>query len=350
MKICFSVQDLSLGGSNTVVHDIIMNWNGDDELYLVSFFNNFDERYKDLLNLQNLHIVFLGKKGTIDFKFLISLKKTINQIKPDIISSHLTCTFYLKLIGIQKGCTLYHTIHSEPVRDLPFIYRLFLRSSIKKGKIRLIGCCKYIANNAMKLYKTQCLCINNGIDQERTTSSNKEHDKTVFLFVGRLDPIKNVSKLIDGFNSAKSNNTKLIVCGFGHEEENIINQINKSPKKENITYTGKVNNVEELYLQSDVICLISEREGLPMTILEGLKYGLAFLVTDVGGICSAVTNMENGIVLENLSVASIASAMDTLTGNPLLLNQFKSNSLQQTCKFDAINTAKSYRDLFYENR
>lgn len=337
MKICFVNQDMSLGGSATVVHDLILNWpNDDDRLFLICFFDNFDERYKDLDKIVNLKIIKLHKQGTIDFKFLSRLKKTLIQLDPDVISSHLTTTFYLKIIGAHNKCTIYHTIHSEPSKDLPLAYRLFVKKAIRRGKIKLIGVCNYISEKAAALYKTNCITIRNelGIDVKKSV----EHSTVNFLFVGRLVGLKNVDKIILAFNEISNLNTTLTIIGYGGRSEEIkkLCQSNK-----NINFVGKTNDVGMYLASSDVLCLVSDREGLPITVLEGLKYGLAFIASDVGGIPDVVKNNENGILIEDISVDNIKKAMEVMLSNDLL-EKYKAKSKSMSLFVDPKNMAFEY--------
>ena len=345
MRVCFVNQDMSLGGSATVVHDIIFNWpEKNDELFLVVFYDLFSERYKDLFDKKNLKIYILNRKSTFDIFFLSRLKKTLKLIKPDIINSHLTTTFYLKLVGATKNNRIYHTIHSEPCFDLPKIYRLFLKKDIKLGKIRLIGCCDYISKKASDLYNTNCLTITNGI-----TSSNEfvECDGFVkFLFVGRLCDVKNIKEIIQSFNNIKKENFVFNICGFGSKkyQDKILDLISKSKNSSRMRFLGRTENVNEVYKKSDVLILASKREGLPITILEGLSFGLAFIVTDVGGVSEYVKNGINGILIEPDRLEKLPLAIDTMLENIDQIKYFQLNSQKIVSTWNAYAMAKKYKE------
>lgn len=334
---------MSLGGSSTIVHDIIKKWNSLDDIFLICFFGNYDERYSDIKSMGNVSVIMLGKTKTIDLPFLKRLKKIIKTIKPDVISSHLTCTFYLKLIGAQKKCKIFHTIHSEPSLDLPLIYRIILRKDIAKKRIILIGCCEYISKKARKLYKADCLTINNGfsIDEEVFI---KTTDEPIFLFVGRFDKIKNVPKIIQAFESMENKNSKLYICGYGSEEAIVLDCINKSRRKNKISFLGKVHDVKSLYKQCDVLCLISDREGLPVTVLEAINYGLSFIVTDVGGINEYVKDNYNGYFVNKDDIIDIACHMDYIVKKDIL-ERFSRNSILMKENISAKVMSDKYQKL-----
>lgn len=346
MKICFCNQDMSIGGSSTVIFEIIKNWpSTNDQLFLLLFFNNFDERYSLLKSITNLNIFFLKKTHTFDIPFLVRLKKKLKEISPDVISSHLTCTFYLSILRIYKNCDFYHTVHSIPNKDLPYLYRVFLKKRFLNKQIQLIGCCDFISKETSKLYKTSCFTINNGISLLNINLPAKtEKIFCSFLYVGRLVKMKNVEVIISAFKKVKNNNAKLIVCGTGPEKDNILELIGTDNR---ICFVGKQDNVDIVYKQSDVLCLVSDWEGLPMTILEGLNYNLAFICKNIGGISSYVENDINGYLLSDSDVeAELTKKMEFLADNLNRLNEMKTASSLIKERASAKTMALKYEQLF----
>lgn len=63
-------------------------------------------------------------------------------------------------------------------------------------------------------------------------------------------------------------------------------------------FTGWVNSLERdrLYRESSIYCLPSKNEGMPMSVLEAMSYGLATLSTSVGGVPQVITNDKDGFI------------------------------------------------------
>lgn len=53
----------------------------------------------------------------------------------------------------------------------------------------------------------------------------------------------------------------------------------------------------EAYAWADVVVLLSEYEGLPLTILEAMRQGVVVIATDVGAVSEALHDTENGVLL-----------------------------------------------------
>ena len=60
---------------------------------------------------------------------------------------------------------------------------------------------------------------------------------------------------------------------------------------------GSRGDVPDLLAACDALCLLSEAEALPMSILEAMALGLPVVTTDVGGTAEAVAHAETGLVV-----------------------------------------------------
>ena len=113
------------------------------------------------------------------------------------------------------------------------------------------------------------------------------------LFVGRLSKDKRVEPIIRavedmgkaGFGEEGSgmdgSEIRLTIVGDGEEYHNLIPYAG-----ERIRFVGAVppKEVKEYMQNSDILVMNSSFEGVPMTILEAISYGLPVVSTNVGGI------------------------------------------------------------------
>ena len=60
---------------------------------------------------------------------------------------------------------------------------------------------------------------------------------------------------------------------------------------------GARNDVPKLLKQADIFMLISDWEGLPLSILEAMRAGLPVIASDVGGVKEAVEDDVNGFLI-----------------------------------------------------
>lgn len=91
---------------------------------------------------------------------------------------------------------------------------------------------------------------------------------------------------------------KFVLAGSGDVEQ--IKAITPDKIKNNIVYPGWVRDKEKdkLLREADLFFLPSYNEGMPMSILDAMGYGLPVVSTTVGGITKIVHNGENGYICE----------------------------------------------------
>ncbi len=66
-----------------------------------------------------------------------------------------------------------------------------------------------------------------------------------------------------------------------------------------ITWAGDVSHVSELLNQHDVFVLLSDHEGMPITVLEAMRAGLCVLASNLPGIREQINAYQDGILVAN---------------------------------------------------
>lgn len=108
-----------------------------------------------------------------------------------------------------------------------------------------------------------------------------------FLFVGTIEPRKNIIGLINGFAKLAPEIRKeysLVLAGaVGWKTENTIKAIEKNKDTVNCIITGYVNDVERNYLYKNAVavCLLSHYEGFGMPILEATYFKKPLVLSSI---------------------------------------------------------------------
>jgi glycosyltransferase involved in cell wall biosynthesis len=103
-----------------------------------------------------------------------------------------------------------------------------------------------------------------------------------------------------------------LLAGGGPLEETLDSSIAGSGS--NVKRLPFVSKMAELWAASDVGCLVSEYEGLPLVILEALAMKKPFLSTDVGGVRAILEEGPCGIVVDRRGdIAAFEAALQSLT-------------------------------------
>lgn len=155
-----------------------------------------------------------------------------------------------------------------------------------------------------------CLVVN-GIDDltEEQLLEVEEIKKQEYNFpyrlvsAGSINGRKGQRKIIEALNKLPKELQKKISVSFvgdGPERITLCDLVKEYKLQNNVFFYGAVPNVEVYkYLAKSNICiLMSEMEGLPIALLEGIRAGLAIISTNVSGIPEIVTEDYNGKLLE----------------------------------------------------
>ena len=132
----------------------------------------------------------------------------------------------------------------------------------------------------------------------KTNSRNNSNNgrSTNYIFVGSITKRKGIDLLLDVFDEL-NDDFQLFVCGTPNEKEG-EDIIRKHNCKSNIHFVGFVNGDEKnsMFSNADVFVLPTLAEGLPISILEAMFFGLGIITTSVGAI-SEVVGEDNGFVI-----------------------------------------------------
>ena len=150
-------------------------------------------------------------------------------------------------------------------------------------------CEKYMRS---KGFKGKYYRIPNGVDTERF-KPNKIPHKPTMLYVGRINPEKNVEYIIKNKPEGK-----LLIVGDGM----YYGELKGKYTSDDIIFEGFKSNTWDYYNQADVLIMASAYESLPCVILEAMACGIPVVSTDVGMINEVIDNGANGFLydLENV--------------------------------------------------
>ncbi|EHG99154.1 glycosyltransferase, group 1 family protein [Paraprevotella clara YIT 11840] len=140
-----------------------------------------------------------------------------------------------------------------------------------------------------------------------------------FLFLGEIGERKGVFDILGGISQHKeelNGKIKLRIGGNKHETE-LQKQITDNGLENIVNFEGWVSGDKKIELLNwaDVFILPSHNEGLPISILEAMSYGMPVISTPVGGI-PEVVNKQNGILVQPGNEEAIAQSIIHFVEHP----------------------------------
>ena len=141
---------------------------------------------------------------------------------------------------------------------------------------------------------------------------------------GRLSAQKNQCLLIQAFAMVYKTNKslRLSLYGEGEEENNLKSLVKKLGIDDAVTFKGRVSNVADALMSTDLFILSSNYEGMPNALMEAMAVGLPCISTDCPtGPSDLIQNKENGILIKSNEVGELASAIHYCVENPLFCQE-----------------------------
>jgi glycosyltransferase involved in cell wall biosynthesis len=138
------------------------------------------------------------------------------------------------------------------------------------------------------------------------------------LFVGRIQPRKNIARLVHAFERLLARCPglphHLVVAGHtGWLYDEIFQAVEKSPVKERIQFLGYVHHEHEMptvIAGADALALVSLWEGFGLPLVEAMQCGTAVLTAD----CSSMPEVvgDAGVIVDPTDVEAISDALERL--------------------------------------
>lgn len=236
----------------------------------------------------------LGRNG-----FSLGLAKRLRELQLDVI--HLQHFLALHKLGLPARLAgvprIVVTEHSEAqLRDsaagrfrLRLDWRLAHRITVIHSGLR-----EYLSAD-IGIPLERIAVIPNGIDTRRWQRSDRAERRAalgigsefVFLFVGRLEPVKDVPGLIRAFLHALpqfARPAKLVIVGDGSEMSNCRALLEGQPLEDRVVLAGQQADTRPYLAAADAFVLNSRSEGAPRALVEAMCMGLPAICTAVGGV------------------------------------------------------------------
>lgn len=310
---------------------------------------------------QRIHIEGegLGKGG--EFRFLAVTQAATDQghVKKSLRLEYLKGLFqYRRFLGLKKGdCNYIHTPEAFAAirllrpgaacyvfshgtyldmwrrvrffKKAPLVRRLFqgfLMHVIRRSTAVFVLEKKTLED--YEAYNARVYQVKNSIVCHPFFERSLHEDCVRFLYAGRLSAVKNVGPLIEAVKGYHRN-CCLTILGDGEEREMLERLAGGSDR---IRFVGAVGpeEVSEEMQRADILLMNSVFEGIPMTILESISYGLPVITTDVGGIGEALTYGLDSEVTDG-SVEQIQEAMDRIGKE---YGRYVRNAHEKSSQFD----------------
>jgi len=290
--------------------------------------------------------------------FEFSVATFLNRFKPDLF---LSPDGYLSLKAKCKQLAVIHDInfehHPKDVSWMVRKYYTYFFPKFAKKALRIATVSEFSKKDIVDCYKINPSTIDvvyNGCneayipiskDQQILTKKNFSKGCDYFIFVGALQPRKNISRLFEAFDTFKkreNNEVKLIIVGEKYRWTNEIKETYLQMKfKEDVIFTGRLTTEDLHHVIASALAMtyIPYFEGFGIPILEAMN-------CDTPVITSNITSMpevagDAALLVDPFSVESISNAMNSIYKDEVLRQTLIEKGRKRKLDFSWDKTAEA---------
>jgi glycosyltransferase involved in cell wall biosynthesis len=193
------------------------------------------------------------------------------------------------------------------------------------------------------------------LEVERVSSSYGLGSNFV-LYVGTIEPRKNLAALISAFASICQQHPGLVLAIAGMKGwmcDDLPELISRLNLESRVIFTGFVPEAEKPFLiaGAKVFAYPSLYEGFGIPVLEALACGVPTLTSNLSSLPEVAG--DAALLVNPHSIEDIASGLNRLLSDELLRERLRRESLIQAAKFTWVKTAtetlRAYREVFSES-
>jgi glycosyltransferase involved in cell wall biosynthesis len=163
------------------------------------------------------------------------------------------------------------------------------------------------------------------------------------LFVGTLEPRKNVGALLDGYERLLAKNPRVpslaIAGGTTPQSGPWLDRLNRAPLAGRARHLGYIDpeNRRALYEGAAVLVQPSFEEGFGIPVLEAMTIGVPVVAANRGALPEVLGGA--GLLVDPEHPESIAEALERLLGDPRLSASCSTRGLQRAAAYRWSSTA-----------
>lgn len=278
------------------------------------------------------------------------VKNTLNQLKPDLF---LSPDGFLSLGAKCKQLPVIHDINflhnPKDVKPLTRKYYNYFFPKFAQKATRIATVSEYSKKDISENYKIDPAKIDvvyNGINSsfkpvpdlvKAQTKQRFSKGKDYFLFVGSLNPRKNVPRLIKAFDAFKqetNSDMKLVLAGshaWGLNE--IYASMEGLSSREDVIFTNRLNEEDLANVMGSAFALtfVPYFEGFGIPLVEAMQSEIPVITSNVTSLPEIAG--DAALFVNPYEINEIKNAMVKLRNSPDLQNQLIANGIKRRNNF-----------------
>lgn len=199
-----------------------------------------------------------------------------------------------------------------------------------------------------------------GVGVEPVENPSSEEDKkilkhrlgisknaVVISYVAEINQNKNHIFLLRNWKKIKDRSPRasLLIIGDGELRYKIEKYVKEHSLKD-IHILGFRHDITELLGITDIVSLLSHREGLPKSIMEAMASSIPCIVSDTRGLRDLITSNESGFVIPQGNDELLVESFVTLLNSDKLRKTMSVTAFSSVEPFRIENVLKEYIEIY----
>lgn len=358
-KVLRIINRFNLGGPTYNVAYLSKYLSADYETLLVGGTKDETEESSNFIveNLGLTPVIIPEMKREInileDYKAYKKIKKIIHEFKPDIVHTHASKAGTLgRLAAHACGVpVIVHTFHGHVFHSYfgkiqTTLYKNIERYLAKKSTAIIAISEKQkqeltLDHHICESEKIHVIPLGFDLSKFQENQSTKraafrkkyllDDDEIAIAIIGRLVPVKNHSLFLESIKlvaQQTSQKIRAFIIGDGEDRTTIEQKaeelsipfvdITKTKKKELLTFTSWIKEIDIALAGVDIVALTSFNEGTPVSLIEAQAANKPIVTTNVGGIENVVKPNDTGLLCNTFDAKDFSTLLLQLIENDTL--------------------------------
>ncbi len=354
-KICFVVGGLPFGGIAGVLLNVSKEFQKRGLDFVVVNVSGTGEKISDF-EYQKLPLVNLCDSvdtlKTYRVDTIFKLRKFIKDAKPAIIHTmEFSGDYFGRLAAVGLNIPVVTHIHNIKSQRK---YRRKVANKLLSRKTDLFLCVSEAVSDVVKRDHSATkrrIVLYNALNPESFKGKQKLYpykrnpEVPIVACVGRLVKQKNFDLVIKALKLLEQRSVKVVlwIIGEGPERKNLESLTRDLGLEEKVTFFGYRKDVIDLLTKTDILLMPSQYEGLGMTFLEAMYFGIPAVISEH---VPAKEIASDSCLICDTTPDSIAEKIATLLSDDELYENLSKNAEKRSREFTIDKYVDKLLDIY----
>ncbi|MBQ3296565.1 glycosyltransferase [Candidatus Saccharibacteria bacterium] len=308
----------------------------------------------------------------------LEVKKVLGEFQPNVVHVQVSDPIGLSVVGWARrhGVPVVTTEHNQPevltdplkmpsALKKPANYLLYAYFRNRQSKSDFVTmpteqAIRGLMEGARKDLGVPVAAVSNGVDLRHFKPGRAKDEiyqkygiskgVPVVLYVGRVDPEKQIGKVIEAFKRARSKvpTTEMVIVGDGVDKARLEKIVNTEGLTGVVKFLGRVvpPDLYEIYRVGTVFATASEIETQGIVLIEAAACGLPLIAVDKGAVSEVCVNGVNGYLCKPGDTAEMTEALVKILTDEGLQKRFAQESMKIASEHDFERTLDKFINIY----